>query len=87
MLGEDLKVSLVENGIAELHATGTKPLFGAVGIEETILGSLRLGFGRTSAWSRNEWNSGVAGENTFEKHRDRYGVVLKATAVMDHSLL
>lgn len=80
-------MSLVGNGNAELRATGTKPVSGAAGFEETPLGSLRVGYGQMSAWSRNGWNFGVAGENTLEKNHGLCVVGLKASVVMDHNLL
>lgn len=86
MTAEGLKVSLVENGIAGLSATGTKPVLVAAAFVGTFLKSLRAGFVQKLVLSRIGRSFGAADEDTDEDCRVRYLMVLKAAAAMGHIL-
>ena len=69
MTGEGREGSLVENGIAEPSAVGTKPLLGAVAFVGTFLRSLKAGFVQKLVWLRIGWSFGAADEDMDEDSR------------------
>ena len=86
MMVEDLKASLVGNGIAESAGTGTKPVLEAVRPGVTFSENLIVGFAPKSAWSRNGRNFDVAGEDTHKNAHGQRLLVLKATMAAGHIL-